>query len=208
MSFKRLALRFVHWLLSISQSFVCTMNCATSTLQLLRSYQSDEPQDEYKMWEAARATSAAPLYFNQMKLSTSSLTFSDGGMLRNNPIDTVYHEARQIWPTRDIGIVISIGTGVVETSGLKNKFRSMLDVTIKALVDAQDQAQDFERSTDGRNLIGRNRYFRFNVEQGLQKIRMDDASDKTLEELRGHTERYLRSDGMKTFAERCVQTRK
>lgn len=184
------------------------MNCATSALQLLRSYQSIEPQDEYKLWEAARATSAAPLYFNQMKVSDSSLTFSDGGMLRNNPIDTVYHEARQIWPTRDIGIVVSIGTGIVETSGLKNRFRSMLDVTIKALVDAQNQAQDFERSTDGQNLISIDRYFRFNVDQGLQQIRMDDASDKTLAELRGHTERYLRSVSVRGFTERCVQTRK
>lgn len=160
------------------------------------------------MWEAARATSAAPLYFNQMKLSHSSLTFSDGGMLRNNPTDTVYHEARQIWPTRDIGIVISIGTGVVETSGLKNKFRSMLDFTIKALVDAQVQAQDFERSTDGRDLIGKDRYFRFNVEQGLQKTRMDDASDRTLAKLQAYTETYLRSYNVNMLAERCVQTRK
>lgn len=159
------------------------------------------------MWEAARAISAAPLYFNQMKLSKSSLTFSDGGMLHNNPVDTVYHEARQIWPTRDIGIVVSIGTGIVETSGLKNKFRSMLDVTIKAMVDEQDQAQDFERSTDGQNLIGMGKNFRFNVEQGLQKIGMENVSDNDAE-LRGHTERYLRSEGVKGLTERCVQSRK
>lgn len=184
------------------------MNCANSTLQLLRSYQSNEPQDEYKMWEAARATSAAPLYFNQMKMSHSAFTFSDGGMLRNNPTDAVYHEARQIWPSRDISIVISIGTGVVETSGLKNKFRSMIDFTIKALVDAQVQAQAFERSTDGRDLISRGRYFRFNVEQGLQKTRMDDASEKTLAKLQAHTETYLRSDNVNISVDQCVQRRR
>lgn len=158
------------------------------------------------MWEAARATSAVPLYFNQMKMSHS--TFSDGGMLRNNPTDTVYHEARQIWPTRNIGIVISIGTGVVETSGLKNKFRSMLDVTLKALVDSQVQAQDFERSADGRDLITGGRYFRFNVEQGLQKTRMDDASQKTSAKLQAYTEKYLRGDNVSILIDRCVQKRK
>lgn len=160
------------------------------------------------MWEAARATSAAPLYFNQMKMSHSIFTFSDGGMLRNNPIDTVCHEARQIWPTRDIGIVISIGTGVAETSGLKNKFQSMLNVTLKALVDPQAQAQDFERSAHGRDLITRGRYFRFNVEQGLQKTRMDDASQETSAKLQAYTETYLRGDNINISIDRCVQRRK
>lgn len=160
------------------------------------------------MWEAARATSAAPLYFNQMKMSHSAFTFSDGGMLCNNPIDAVYHEARQIWPSRDISIVISIGTGIVEISGLKNKLRSMINVTIKALVDAQGQAQAFERSMDGRDLIDKAIYFRFNVEQGLQNTRMDDASEKTLAKLQAHTETYLRGDNVNTSVDRCVQRSK
>lgn len=55
----------------------------------LRSYTSfsDPPPDDLrkiKVWEAARATSAAPGYFQPMKIG--KWTFVDGGLLANNPI--------------------------------------------------------------------------------------------------------------------------
>jgi patatin-like phospholipase/acyl hydrolase len=39
---------------------------------------------EIKLWEAARATSAAPLYFAPMKIKDQS--FVDGGLQANNPL--------------------------------------------------------------------------------------------------------------------------
>lgn len=56
----------------------------------LRSYKidSDPPHPDLvkiKVWEAARATSAAPAYFEPMKIGEINLV-DGGGLLANNPI--------------------------------------------------------------------------------------------------------------------------
>jgi patatin-like phospholipase/acyl hydrolase len=56
----------------------------------LRSYPTpqDMPEEytfpEMKIWEAARATSAAPAYFDQLRIGEDR--FIDGGMVYNNPV--------------------------------------------------------------------------------------------------------------------------
>jgi patatin-like phospholipase/acyl hydrolase len=59
---------------------------------LLRSYTNplQKPElPEIKLWEAARATSAAPSYFAPLTVQatpTTSYTFLDGGLQANNPL--------------------------------------------------------------------------------------------------------------------------
>jgi len=53
----------------------------------LRSYVNSQNPSEVpgiKVWEAARATSAAPTYFPPMKVG--KYTFVDGGLQANNPL--------------------------------------------------------------------------------------------------------------------------
>lgn len=55
----------------------------------IRTYKNPKAPDSYsnntwKIWEAARATSAAPLYFEAME--KDGKTYLDGGMAVNNPI--------------------------------------------------------------------------------------------------------------------------
>jgi patatin-like phospholipase/acyl hydrolase len=53
----------------------------------LRTYYNDKVGDSmcgYKIWEAARATTAAPTYFPRMKLGKHD--YVDGGLGYNNPI--------------------------------------------------------------------------------------------------------------------------
>lgn len=54
---------------------------------LLRSYTNPLQMPELpdiKLWEAARATSAAPMFFK--RLEVNGQTFVDGGLQANNPI--------------------------------------------------------------------------------------------------------------------------
>jgi len=54
---------------------------------LLRSYINPLERSEVpsiKLWEAARATSAAPMYF--APLNVGNYTFVDGGLQANNPL--------------------------------------------------------------------------------------------------------------------------
>ena len=81
---------------------------------LLRTYNSPEEEPVYcTIWEAARATSAAPTFFKRMVIGTTE--YIDGGMGANNPTDLLLQEAKSLFPDGKIACVLSIGTGKPDT---------------------------------------------------------------------------------------------
>ncbi|KAF3925706.1 hypothetical protein AA313_de0203694 [Arthrobotrys entomopaga] len=75
---------------------------------------SEQPADEFKVWEAARATSAAPRYFREFSHITSKEVYLDGGIYHQNPIYIANSERKLIWPEVEHlapDIVLSIGSG-------------------------------------------------------------------------------------------------
>ncbi|EMD39819.1 hypothetical protein CERSUDRAFT_150518 [Gelatoporia subvermispora B] len=80
----------------------------------LRTYKNpntDNPGAQTKIWEAARATSAAPAYFLQQQIGEDSTV--DGGIAANNPILLLINEADSFFgPARLKQCVVSLGTGM------------------------------------------------------------------------------------------------
>lgn len=68
---------------------------------------------ECALWQAARATSAAPTFFKPMSIDRPRppITYVDGGMGHNNPSEVALDEARRIWPSCTQFGLVSIGTG-------------------------------------------------------------------------------------------------
>src|SRR4051812_40396684 len=85
---------------------------------LLRTYRSCQPDFGCKIWEAARATSATPIFFKRIVIGRGQ-PFIDGGMGRNNPSRVLLDEAKENFEDRDIGCLISIGTGQAETISIE-----------------------------------------------------------------------------------------
>ncbi|EXJ72783.1 uncharacterized protein A1O5_03930 [Cladophialophora psammophila CBS 110553] len=73
-------------------------------------------QEPY-VWQVARATSAAPIYFRAIKIPSLGI-YRDGGVSHhNNPINIALWESRYIWPSViRPDVVLSLGTGYEETS--------------------------------------------------------------------------------------------
>ncbi|KAI1452785.1 hypothetical protein F4805DRAFT_462423 [Annulohypoxylon moriforme] len=73
-----------------------------------------EPEKEFKIWEAARATSAAPPFFKAFQKYETRNTYLDGALYYNNPVWVAHHERKLIWPdvcNSPPDILLSIGTG-------------------------------------------------------------------------------------------------
>ncbi|KAK0724572.1 hypothetical protein B0H67DRAFT_657154, partial [Lasiosphaeris hirsuta] len=62
--------------------------------QFLRSQDSTA---EFKIWEAARATSAAPLYFKPFAKPESGMYYTDGAIHYNCPAWVAHHERQVLW---------------------------------------------------------------------------------------------------------------
>src|SRR5829696_4690510 len=102
------------------------------------------------MREVARATSAAPTYFEPIQLKVGSLgnrAFIDGGVHSNNPAMCAYVEARKIHPEEKDFLVVSLGTGELTRSlpydevkgwGLALWAQPILNVVFDGVADTVD----------------------------------------------------------------------
>jgi predicted acylesterase/phospholipase RssA len=75
--------------------FVCAVEGINSDAVVIRSYKSKEFDDLYgvcKIWEAARATSAASTFFEPIKIGDRM--YVDGALKHNNPIEKVDEESQ------------------------------------------------------------------------------------------------------------------
>lgn len=77
----------------------------------------DDPEKwltDCKIWEAARATTAAPIYFKGMDISRDAImkSFVDAALGWNNPSEELLDEAGRIFhKRRKLGAIQSLGTG-------------------------------------------------------------------------------------------------
>ena len=81
---------------------------------IFRSYSAEgASKSKCAIWEAARATTAAPSFFKSMTIQKPAppITYIDGGLGYNNPSQLAIQEAQRIWGVGKRFCIISIGTG-------------------------------------------------------------------------------------------------
>lgn len=194
------------------RSFVCAVNVMDQAApQLFRSYPSKDPKDgpDREIWEAARATTAAPTYFPPMTIKDDergepsrkkapSDTYVDGALRYNNPSKYMLREARDLFgEQRRLGCLLSIGTGKVDTiqfpqpRGLKKLIPMNVTALIPLLKSLTTDCESTHAELEDRFSDFPSAYFRFNLpgaakEIGLDEFRrMDELSEYTLTYLRG-----------------------
>jgi hypothetical protein len=182
---------------AVCKVFVCARNSrAMDRRRLFRSYIAHEAGDyeNATIWQAGRATSAAPTFFKRLKIGQGIMQeeFLDGGMGSNNPTKILIGEIGSIYDKRSVSCIISIGTGRADVIEVKapSLFQRLIP---RELIDAlKDMATDceataFEMSERFRKCP--NLYFRFNVEQGLQNVELDGWEE--LGNIKAKTIQYL-----------------
>lgn len=182
-----------HQLVTGCKTFVCVTNKDVGTAFRLRSYRSSwEPGTGCSVWQAARATSAAPLLFPPIRFGFPPANYVDGGLRYNNPVRALYDEANHIWPApldRKIGCIISIGAGVPPLKAAGDRGKEIIESLVQIAVDTQQTANTFADEISHLSSTTNVIYVRLNVEQGLQNIGLEEW--KEFDTISGATNDYL-----------------
>ncbi|KAI1093674.1 acyl transferase/acyl hydrolase/lysophospholipase [Rostrohypoxylon terebratum] len=158
----------------------------------------DDLWDEYRdirIWEAARATTAAPSYFPPMSIvrGNETRTFIDGAMGCNNPSFELVHEAIALYgPRRVLGCLISLGTGSSGplTIGTRKGLRGFRDLLTNIKRLATD-SESVHRGLQSQMRPVLNTYFRFQLPNGTENIKLHHY--EKLDELSKLTEAYIKN---------------
>jgi uncharacterized protein len=149
----------------------------------------EQPAEDFPLSVVARATSAAPTYFEP--LAVGERTLVDGGVFAVNPAMSAYAEVLRFDPGADV-VLLSLGTGErtrrrhfadIKDWGLVEWARPILDVVF----DGSSDAVDYQL----RHALGEGRYWRLQVELSRASDDLDDAGEENLRELRGHAEELI-----------------
>lgn len=166
------------------------------------------PWDKQLIWEAARASGAAPSYFRAFG------RYVDGGLIANNPtldaiteiheVNTALRAVGRDAETKDVSLVVSLGTGSVplvkvdcvdifwpsgiwETAKAVSGMRSMQGVLVDQATLADGRLVDRTRAIC--SMLGKP-YFRFSP-QLSEDIAMDEKNDAKLVNMLWETKAYI-----------------
>jgi uncharacterized protein len=154
------------------------------------------PADDFPLSLVARATAAAPTYFEPVESGEKALV--DGGVFAANPAMCALAEALNTVSPKDV-VLVSLGTGErthqrdfdeVKDWGLVNWARPILDVVFDGASDAANYQL--------KRVLPADRYWRLQVELTMASDHLDDATEGNLAKLRGHADELIqtRSDDL------------
>jgi uncharacterized protein len=147
------------------------------------------PDEDFRLAVVARASSAAPTYFEPSAVDDRALI--DGGVFAVNPAMSAFAEVLRFQPQAEI-VLLSLGTGErtrrhsfdeIKDWGLLEWARPVLDMVFDGISDAVD----FQL----RHALGEGRYWRLQVELTRASDALDDATEENLRRLRGHAEELI-----------------
>uniref|UniRef100_A0A3B5KDC6 Patatin like phospholipase domain containing 8 n=1 Tax=Takifugu rubripes TaxID=31033 RepID=A0A3B5KDC6_TAKRU len=141
---------------------------------------------KYKMWQAIRASSAAPGYFQEFVLGKD--LHQDGGLLINNPTALAIHECKCLWPNTPLQCVLSLGTGRYETAGKNGTTSTSLKAKLTNIISSATDTEEVHTMLDA--LLPPDTYFRFNPYMS-EDIPLHESRAEKLNFLKAEGERYL-----------------
>ena len=157
----------------------------------------------------ALATSAATGFFDPATVGARQ--FVDGALGANNPVDEVEGEAMNIWCSRDgelkpiVKCFVSIGTGHPGKKAIEDNAFKFLSGTLVNLV-TETEATEKNFAAKWRKHLNENRYFRFNVDQGLQDVGLAEFEQQG--RIEAATDEYLSNQAQKFRVQSCVSNLK
>lgn len=187
------------------------MSKQTSDIVVFPSYSSKVWRSpllgQIRIWEAARATSAATSFFEPLEIDGQ--IFADGATGANNPIYEIWAEASSLFsPPADeawrlenhLRCLVSIGTGVPSLKPFGPGIGEVAAALKAIATDSEAKAQQFQRLHSP--LVKKGAVFRFNVQHGLEDVGLEEAS--RLGDIEAATDRYCSTQAIAQQLEDCA----
>ncbi|MEY8689932.1 MAG: patatin-like phospholipase family protein [Leptothrix sp. (in: b-proteobacteria)] len=171
-------------------------------------------RDEFKsvlMKDAARATSAAPTYFEPalVPIGGSNRALVDGGVYINTPAVSAFVEAKKLFPDEDDFRVVSLGTGeLVRPIGFQESKdwgkAGWLLPLLSCMFDGSADAANYQMK-----LLLEDRYLRLQTSLSIASDDMDNATNGNLENLKAEASKLIRmhSTEIDTLCQQLTATR-
>lgn len=162
-----------------------------------KAYGYYDGSSKHKIWQAVRASSSAPGYFEEYQLDNH--IHHDGGILINNPAAIAIHEAQLLWPNEPIQCCVSIGTGRYTPSTPHDPDLAVGPTSLRSkitnFIDSATDTEVVHRLLQ--DLLPRNSYYRFNPTIS-EWTSLDETRQEKLDQLRTDGQMYLRKNEYKT----------
>ncbi|KAI9827311.1 MAG: hypothetical protein M1826_006415 [Phylliscum demangeonii] len=178
---------------SLGKAFVVAMPAHNMTHpRLFRTYRAREPSSvNCKIWEAARATTAAVTFFERIAIGQEE--FIDAGIKCYNPAIRLLSEAQTVFGgDRPLNCLVSIGTGHPGVIGLSTPSivqnilpTDVVEVLKRIATDCESTAHELSERFGN----AASSYFRFNVTHGAGSISLEEW--RRMGEVEIHTRAYL-----------------
>ncbi|XP_033612783.1 calcium-independent phospholipase A2-gamma isoform X1 [Fukomys damarensis] len=147
---------------------------------------------QYKMWQAIRASSAAPGYFAEYALGND--LHQDGGLLLNNPSALAMHECKCLWPDVPLECIVSLGTGRYESDVKNTTTYTSLKTKLSNVINSATDTEEVHIMLDG--LLPPDTYFRFNPVM-CENIPLDESRNEKLDQLQLEGLKYIERNEQK-----------
>ena len=163
-----------------------------------RKAKCDPSQRNHFLRDVARATSAAPTYFEPAKVCTvvgskaNTRYLVDGGVFANNPALCAYAEAINLGKSADNVFLVSLGTGIgtrpinydkAKDWGMIGWVKPVIDIMMDGVADAVDYQL--------KQMLAPTQYYRFNIYLREAVDDMDAANRANISALKREAERII-----------------
>ncbi len=155
-------------------------------------------REEYRsvlMKHAARASSAAPTYFEPVLIPIGGVdrALIDGGVFMNSPSVSAYAEAKKIFGDNEEFFLLSLGTGQVTDSISFSEAKdwgkaSWLSPLLSCMFDGVSDAADYQM-----NMFLGDRYVRLQTDLERASPDLDNATKVNINNLKAEAKRMIRT---------------
>jgi len=168
--------------------------------------QLDEERDFF-MRDIARATAAAPTYFEPAQITSitkkSSYKLIDGGIAVNNPTISAYVHAVKLFGQDNDFLIVSLGTGtsmasdkIINMKNSKSSFYSggkleWASTIINTMMDGSNDVVDYQMQEIFSHKNSSNRYYRFQPLLKPEHMNLDNTSESNIKDLEEYAEKLI-----------------